>query len=352
MLASEQEGESPPLGQDLIEQLTTKPRQPTKVDRATIRNSIIMGGVLIASNLLALTLSQIYVGNDVASYQAFENPQSVVNPLIYIVLILVFTGVILLLAKFLSWMVRVLILGAVTISIIYVLFMPLVVGIAGVSGGSQLDDWILLTSLGISVTMALTALLALIFWPEWYVINIVGFVVAAGTTGIFGISFGILPVILLMVILLIYDYIAVHKTKHMVALADVVTEQRLPVLMVYPTEAGFSYRKPRKGSFSKSKKKRDAMFIGLGDLIIPGVLAVSALTFLPIHSSLGTTGPFLVALGTLLGILVGYVFLIRSVFGGKPQPGLPLLNSGAILGYALTYLIVYQNLSLGLVWPF
>ena len=31
---------------------------------------------------------------------------------------------------------------------------------------------------------------------------------------------------------------------------------------------------------------------------------------------------------------------------GKPQAGLPFLNSGAILGYLLAYAMVYQNLNL------
>jgi len=36
----------------------------------------------------------------------------------------------------------------------------------------------------------------------------------------FGISLAIIPTLLLLVVLAVYDYIAVYRTKHMVALAE------------------------------------------------------------------------------------------------------------------------------------
>jgi presenilin-like A22 family membrane protease len=42
--------------------------------------------------------------------------------------------------------------------------------------------------------------------------------------------------------------------------------------------------------------------------------------------------------------------LMRFVLKGKPQAGLPLLNGGAIVGYALSYVLVYGSLSLGITW--
>jgi presenilin-like A22 family membrane protease len=34
---------------------------------------------------------------------------------------------------------------------------------------------------------------------------------------------------------------------------------------------------------------------------------------------------------------------------GNPQAGLPLLNGGSLIGYVLSYIIIYQNLNLGIV---
>jgi presenilin-like A22 family membrane protease len=48
------------------------------------------------------------------------------------------------------------------------------------------------------------------------------------------------------------------------------------------------------------------------------------------------------------GSTVGFLALMTYVLKGNPQAGLPLLNGGAIIGYLLTYLLVFQNLSFGI----
>ena len=74
------------------------------------------------------------------------------------------------------------------------------------------------------------------------------------------------------------------------------------------------------------------MFMGLGDVIFPGMLVVSAVQWLP------NDGLF-VGLMTMLGGLLGYLILMTYVAKGRPQAGLPLLNGGAILGYIIGGLI-------------
>jgi len=83
------------------------------------------------------------------------------------------------------------------------------------------------------------------------------------------------------------------------------------------------------------------MFMGLGDVIFPGILVISALTWLPEGTSmLGFgSGPLMVAIGTLIGGLLGYFALMTRVAMGKPQAGLPLLCGGSILGYLISVLI-------------
>ena len=83
--------------------------------------------------------------------------------------------------------------------------------------------------------------------------------------------------------------------------------------------------------------------MGLGDVIFPGMLVISSVSFLPETGSeltyvFGTmyTGPLAVGLGTLVGGLMGYLALMTQVARGKPQAGLPLLNGGSILGYLVS----------------
>jgi len=198
---------------------------------------------------------------------------------------------------------------------------------------------------------AVAAFLALLLEPQWYIVDGVGFVAGASLTALLGISFGILPCFILLMALAVYDAIAVYRTKHMISLADVVTEMKLPILMVMPGQAGFDYT--RRGTFQEQRgqpvEEREALYMGLGDVVIPGTLVVSAFVWLPaLPTVLGVGANLLVALGAMGGSLVGYTVLMRLVARGNPQAGLPLLNSGALLGYVAAYLVLFHNPSLGL----
>src|SRR5439155_1343020 len=100
----------------------------------------------------------------------------------------------------------------------------------------------------------------LLKFPEWYVVDTIGFVTAAGVTAILGISFGILPAVLLLIALAFYDAWAVYRTKHMITLADELTSQRLPILLVIPNRAGYSGSSCRTcsctGPFTSSEPER------------------------------------------------------------------------------------------------
>jgi presenilin-like A22 family membrane protease len=74
------------------------------------------------------------------------------------------------------------------------------------------------------------------------------------------------------------------------------------------------------------------MFMGLGDVIFPGMLVVSCVDSI-------STGGLAVGISALIGGLVGYLVLMGYVASGRPQAGLPLLNGGAILGYIIGGLI-------------
>jgi presenilin-like A22 family membrane protease len=69
------------------------------------------------------------------------------------------------------------------------------------------------------------------------------------------------------------------------------------------------------------------MFMGLGDLVMPTILVVSALQF----SQPGWNG--LPSIGAAIGTLVGYAVLMGYVLKGRPQAGLPLLNGGSLVGF-------------------
>jgi presenilin-like A22 family membrane protease len=76
----------------------------------------------------------------------------------------------------------------------------------------------------------------------------------------------------------LYDAISVYKTKHMIDLADTLIDLKLPILYVIPKTRGYSLIKQTKGlkeSLAEGEK-RDAFFMGVGDIVIPGILAAAA----------------------------------------------------------------------------
>jgi presenilin-like A22 family membrane protease len=203
-------------------------------------------------------------------------------------------------------------------------------------------------------TVAVVLFLALLMEPQWYVVDGVGFLAAGSLIALLGISFGILPSFILLIALAIYDAIAVYRTKHMISLADVVTDLKLPILMVMPGSADFDYT--RQGTLTEQRarpvEEREALFMGLGDVVIPGTLVTSSFVWLPTTLVLGIGSNLLVALSVLGGSLVGYALLMRLVARGNPQAGLPLLNGGALAGYVLGYVLLFHNLGLGLTVSF
>ncbi len=259
---------------------------------------------------------------------AFENPEDPSNILFILITILIFTLIILLIAKL--WkkkIIQFIILGAVGYTAFYAFFLPMFTII--------LSDSIITYLLAITITILLTV--TLYIYPEWYIVDISGIVVGTGAIIIFGISLSVLLVIILLSILAIYDAISVYKTKHMIDLADTVMDLKLPVLLVIPKKQGYSLLKSKGLKEQlKEKKERDAFFMGLGDIVMPGILVTS------IYYNIPNSLP--IAIGTILGILAGFMVLMIFVLKGKPQAGLPSLCGGAIIGYILSSLLIYGQI--------
>ncbi|HEY7588264.1 MAG TPA: presenilin family intramembrane aspartyl protease PSH [Thermoplasmata archaeon] len=311
--------------------------------RAELRSILGMAALLVGSQLVALAVSGPFAS---AGMVAFQNPGDISNTAIYIVAILIFTALILGLVKYRHRdIARYVILASVFITIAFVLLLPILYLVSAFTS-DEIVGGILVNSLPFALAAVVTWVL--VKYPEWYVVDTVGLATAAGVTAILGISFSVLPALLLLIALAGYDAWAVYRTKHMVALADELTSQKLPVLLVVPKHADykFSEQKSLKQQIA-SGEDREAMFIGLGDLIIPGVMAVSARAFLRDDIGLTVAGiapSLLVAIATILGTLLGFAILMRFVLRGNPQAGLPLLNGGAIAGFFLGLVLVYGTL--------
>ena len=255
---------------------------------------------------LAITPAISASGNRV-----FEDPTSIANPIAYMLLILVFTGLLLMAMKLKrGWIISGFILLSIAVSIYYVM----------VAFMSPL--------LALAPTLAIMLLLH--FYPEWYIIDAFGILVCAGISSLFGVSMTILPALLLLVVLAVYDAISVYKTRHMISLAEGAIKIKAPMLFVVPKSRDYSFRIDQEiSSSSDETRKRGAYFLGLGDAIIPTILVISASWSLPAGGFYGLSLP---VLGAMLGTYLGFL-LLMTTSRDRPQAGLPFLNSGVILGF-------------------
>jgi presenilin-like A22 family membrane protease len=303
-----------------------------KEKRAAVFPMVLMGGLFVVIHLLSMLITKPF---EETGLDVFDNPNDPTNLLVFFAIMLVVTVTILLIAKF--WkkqFIQVIILGSIAYTSFFV-FYPLL---------SFMVPYVISSSLSIIATAIL--IVALIKHPEWYIINLCGIIVGVGAIGIFGISLSIFLVIVLLIGLSIYDAISVYKTKHMIDLADAVMDLKLPVMLVVPKTRKYSLLKETKGLKEKleDKEEREAFFMGLGDIVMPGILVVSS--FYNIDSN-----GLLIALSVMIGTLVGFAVLMSVVIKGKPQAGLPYLCSGAILGYVVSSYLLSGGLA-GLILPF
>ncbi|SDE92918.1 Presenilin-like membrane protease, A22 family [Halorubrum xinjiangense] len=282
-----------------------------------------------------------------SGYQAVENPDNPTNSVLYVVAIVAMTG--LMLAAF-----RYDFDGAIRLLIV---------------GVSAWLSWYVFSALVSPLAAAVPAVavaVGLLVHPEWYVIDTAGVLMGAGAAGLFGISFGLLPALILLAVLAVYDAISVYGTEHMLSLAEGVMDLNIPVVLVIPLSLSYSLldgegaseeasgvgeeadadADPEAASADKEEKvaaaepdedgDRDAFFIGLGDAVIPTVLIASAARFSPAADlAVPLLGVNLPALLAMVGTLAGLIVLMRWVIQGRPHAGLPLLNGGAIGGYLI-----------------
>jgi presenilin-like A22 family membrane protease len=131
------------------------------MDSRKIAPFIGMGILMVAVQLIALLLAPLMLG---AGYAAFEDPGSTANPLYFIIILLVFTGVLLWLIQRGKEMVIKAIIGFSILFIFGYIYSALFLFVMG----NTLLAW--------SLTIVATAISgALLYgYPEWYVIDILG----------------------------------------------------------------------------------------------------------------------------------------------------------------------------------
>ena len=289
---------------------------------------------------LVVQIISVFLSTPIASSgtQVFQNPDSVSNSFSYIGFVLLGTlGLLVAMKLGFNLLIRVVIGFAVVFSF-YFVFTALLSYIPFLS----ITEYNAIGSI-----MAVALALVLYKYPEWYIVDIAGILASVSFSVLLGVSFNIVPALVLLVILAVYDAISVYKTKHMVTLAKNAMALKLPLMFIIPKNKNYSFladdviTKPSsiteqitptigEADLQPITQEKHVFFLGLGDVAEPTLLVVSANVFV---------NNIYPVIGAMIGTLVGCTFLYFVAMKGKPQAGLPFLNAGVIIGFFIGLLL-------------
>ncbi len=295
-----------------------------------------------------LLLSTLVFNN--STYQQVQSAQVISSPasaVFYIAYIVFFSVLLLLILKFYKGIFR-LVEGLVIFIASFEVFLII---------GMYLNSSVSISIFGSAVPLSLllAVALAILFvvaknkWPNLK--NTAAIVASIGVGVILGVGFSFTVAFIFMVILAVYDFIAVFVTKHMITLANAVSEKNLAFMVdVKELEAvsksNFSskelkaYRmEMRKAKISNPAFKTAvsnglvpvsaSVALGTGDLAMPLMVAVSAFKVY-----LSFTFSMFIAFGAIIGLVLTMLILKRFK---RALPAIPPLLFGIIIGILLYY---------------
>ena len=236
-----------------------------------------------------------------------ENPEDPINTVALMLWILAMTAVLLVLVAFLKGF------------LLYLLFK--ILESLAVLGTSFIVFGALVENLLATVVLSFGLVFLRIIRPgHLWLRNTASTVAVAGVGALIGVSFGVIPVVIFMVLLAFYDLIAVFKTRHMVTLAKAITKKNLAFTFGLPT--------------------KEHMFeLGTGDMVVPLTFAVAVLA--ATKEALPFELKLLPALAILAASLIGLVWTIHfsSKQVGRALPALPPQTVLMLLTYAGLYFL-------------
>ncbi len=274
--------------------------------------------IFLATNLLGLYTGLQYFSGVQTGQLApvVENPQNVENSFIFFFQIMIGTVILILAIRFWGKSIK-------FFEAFAVFFASLIV----------FDSLFPVLIYSIPMSLVLAALLTAwkMLRPTLLSQNVAVIFSGAGIGGLMGASLGIFPIMVFMILLSIYDFIAVFITKHMVYIAKEVTKTPTAFTAAVPTN--FKNIASFKGTPSKGGRKLGRVFqLGAGDIIIPLMFFVSVAANVNLASSV------FVLVGSTLALifLIGYV----AKKAKRPLPALPVLVFGSFAGFLISLLIL------------
>lgn len=200
-----------------------------------------------------------------------------------------------------------------------------------------LFGWGVFVALSFSVPVAgaiAVAALAVLMWtftPRIWLHNLLMTITLASFGIVFGIFFAPWTAILIMLVISVYDILAVRFGYMMWMVEKMSVSEALPAFVIPKTIFGWNIDLRKTNIFNK-ESERDFSVLGGGDIGFPLLLVVSVFFAHGFNLSL-IVGGF-----SLLGLAAAY-WVQLALFKGKPTPALPPISVLSIIGYLIVYFI-------------
>ena len=169
---------------------------------------------------------------------------------------------------------------------------------------------------------------------RWMAFNLIAVAGGILITGLLGVNLSPIVVIPMLVLMLLWDKLAVDFSDLMGDLVDFSSSVSIPNFVLLPTQIRVDLASVREyiQDTDRERPRSIALVIGVGDLFFPALLTASAaIAYADVWPAFGAF------IGTLAGTVALKAELDRR---DKGVPGLPWLNSGAIGGFVIGMLPV------------
>ncbi|MEM4326903.1 MAG: presenilin family intramembrane aspartyl protease [Candidatus Diapherotrites archaeon] len=267
------------------------------MEKKLVINTIM---IFLITSVLSIYSAQSLIQDQIKATLINENPEAIENSIGIILWIIIFTGILLLAFKklpdYITYIALKVIESIAIIAATTIILYP--------------------TNISFEIAIMIGAIIVITknIYKNSLIKNFVSVIAVAGTSAIIGVSIGTIPALTLMIILAIYDYIAVFKTKHMVEMAKKLSGKNL----------AFTYE------IQGNERKYE---LGTGDIVIPIVFAISVMHEAMLKNYANPTYlAGIILISSIIGLIITFEILTKQK---KPLPALPIQVVCMIIVYLM-----------------
>ncbi|MFC1906792.1 presenilin family intramembrane aspartyl protease [Chloroflexota bacterium] len=203
-----------------------------------------------------------------------------------------------------------------------------------------LFSWGIFIALGLSLPTLAAAVIAVaggsiwFFRPRIWLHNLLLLIALVSVGVVFGFLLSPWAAMSLMLVLSVYDFLAV-RFGYMLWLAGKLSQSEVLPAFIIPKQISRWNLDLNKAGFKKlfedSSSERELSILGGGDIGFPLLLVVS------VFFAYGFANSLIVAAFSLLGLISAYWFQLVFL-KGKPMPALPPISLVSLIGFLIVYL--------------